>query len=116
MTSFKTYLLSFIVAILFALPCSAQVAATNITQMVSVNATTTSTKVLNADVGRNYLIIQNNGSASVIVKFGSVQSGSEGIVIIAGGNYEPVKAITNSVYVKSASGSQALTILVGKEN
>lgn len=80
---------------------------------VSVTATTTSTKVLDANAYRNYLIIQNTGSVSVIVKFGAAQTASEGVTIPAGGNYEPFKAPVDSVYLESASSTAAVTLIEG---
>lgn len=80
---------------------------------VPVTATVTSTKVLDANSLRSYLIIQNTGSVSVIVKFNSVQSGTEGIVIPAGGNYEPILAPGGSVWLRSASSTAAVTLLQG---
>ena len=80
-------------------------------QVASV--TVTSTKFLNANSKRAYLLIQNNGTQNVIVKFGSAQSATEGVIIPAMGNYEPYKVPTDSVYLLSASGTQSVQIVEG---
>lgn len=87
--------------------------AVSVNSMVSATATTASTLVSAADPYRNYLLIQNNGTDSVILTFGKASVSSIGIIVPAGGNYEPIKGITNSVYAQSVSGSQPLVILCG---
>lgn len=82
-------------------------------QRYSGNATTTSAKVLNADLERKYLLIQNRGVDSIYLKIESAHSGTEGIVISAGGNYESEMPIYNEIWLKSASGSQPYEILTG---
>jgi hypothetical protein len=79
---------------------------------VTVNGT--STQYLPANTLRTYLIIQNAGAVNVIVKFGGVQTGSEGVVIGPGGNYEPIKAPANSVYMISASSTASVTLVEGQ--
>ncbi len=79
-----------------------------------VNATATSAKVLNANSLRKYLLIVNKGDYAVEIKLGSsVQSGTEGIPIPAGGNYEPIQAPGNAVYAVTITGTSALTIIQG---
>ncbi len=78
------------------------------------SVTTASTKFLSANSKRTYLLIQNNGSTNVIVKFGSAQTGSEGIVIPAGGNYEMFKPSIDAVYMKSASSTDSVQLLEGQ--
>lgn len=81
--------------------------------IVSGTATVTSTSVLAQNNLRNYLVIQNGGTNPIFVKFGSVQSGTEGIEIIGGGSYEPIEAPANSVFMRTATGSSAYTIIEG---
>jgi hypothetical protein len=82
---------------------------------VVVTATVTSTQVLAANNLRTYLIIMNQGSSvNVIVKFGSVQSAGEGVVIPPGGAYEPLLAPGNSVWLESASSTSAVTLIEGQ--
>lgn len=69
---------------------------------------------LAANPTRNYLLLQNKGSASVYVKFGSAHSGTEGIELAAGQSYEPIKAPADAIYMKSASGTQ--TVLTAEGN
>jgi len=88
--------------------------STGILTQSALNATITSTKILSRNDLRTYLLIQNVGTDTIIVKFNSVQSGSEGIQIPAGGNYEPVLTPKDSVWIESASGSQAFMILEGQ--
>ena len=76
-------------------------------------ATTTSTLALAQNTMRKYLIIQNTGSNIISVKFGSVQSGTEGIWIVGGGSYEPIVAPANSIYMKATSGTSDYTIIQG---
>lgn len=80
---------------------------------VAVTATSSSAQVLAANGLRVYLIIVNTGSVTAYVKFGSVQSGTEGIPIPAGGSYEPIQAPANSVFADTASSTAALVIIEG---
>lgn len=81
---------------------------------VTVTVTGTSTQILAKNSLRTYLIIVNNGAVPVIVKFGSVQTAGEGISIPAGGNYEPYKTPSNSVYAETASSTASVTIMQGQ--
>lgn len=73
-----------------------------------------STKVLNANNLRTYLIIENTGATPIIVKFNSAISGSdEGLLIPAGGNYEPNEAPAGAVYLKAQSGSPTYVVIEG---
>lgn len=73
-----------------------------------------STQVLAQNTLRTYLIIQNTGSTIIIAKFGSTISGSnEGIQIPAGGNYEPIEAPANSLWLKALSGSPTYKVIQG---
>jgi hypothetical protein len=78
-----------------------------------VTATGTSTLALAANSYRRYLLLQNNGSTTVYVKFGSAHSGSEGVWILPGGNYEPIKAPIGAIYLKTASSTDDVTIIDG---
>lgn len=86
---------------------------TSTTTQSTVTATGTSTLVLAANLNRNYLLVQNKGSADVILKLGSVQSGSEGIIIPASGNYEPIRVPIDSLYLKSSTSTQSVFIYEG---
>lgn len=78
-----------------------------------VSLTTASTKLLDQDNMRTYLIIQNQGTANIIVKAFSAITGTEGVIIPPGGNYEPYLAPGNAVYAKSATGTNSVTIVQG---
>jgi hypothetical protein len=78
------------------------------------SATGTSTKLMSANFYRQYLMIQNNGSASISIKFGAVQSATEGILIPAGGNWEMIKPTTESIYVIAVTGTQAFYYVEGQ--
>lgn len=82
-------------------------------QQVAVSVTGTAALVLSQSMRRGYLMVQNNGSQTVYVKLGSTISGSEGIVLIAGASYEFTTAPTDSVYMKSASGTQSVVVIEG---
>lgn len=81
---------------------------------VTVTATVTSTQELTQNNSRMYLLIQNTGSNPVIVKFGSAQTGVEGITVPAGGNYEPIVAPADSVWMRSSASTSAVTIQQGQ--
>lgn len=86
---------------------------TVINQQLSVSVTGTSTKLLNANVNRKYLIIINSGTDAIYIKAASAHSGTEGVKIPAGGNWEPFVPPIDSLYFKSASGTQAVSIIEG---
>ncbi len=82
-------------------------------QQIVVTATVTSTKFMDQNTNRNYLLIQNNGATNVTVTFGAAQTGSEGIIIPPGGSYEPIKAFWDAVYLKAASSTDAVVLIEG---
>lgn len=79
-----------------------------------VSVTTTSTKIVNADKDRNYLLIQNKGLCDLIVKVGSVQTASEGIVIISGGSWEPSRPPREAVWAKGSTCTDTTLINEGR--
>lgn len=96
--------------------CLAVSDRTSLVSKSEVSVTTSSTLILAANLNRNYLLIQNRGSASIYVKFGSAHSGGEVFVeIAAGGFYEPTRVSGEAVYMKSASGTQSVTVLAGDQ-
>lgn len=101
----------FMIVLLFSFRVFAAPTAVDIKTQTVVTATTTSTVALAENKERRYLLIQNNGAVTVYVKFGAAHSGTEGVWIIAGGNYEPFQAPLESIYVKSASSTAAVTII-----
>lgn len=81
---------------------------------VVVTATGTSTKVMNFNAKRGYIIIINRGSNTAVAKFGTTaQSGTEGVPIPAGGSYEPIQAPTNPLWLVTTASTSAVTIVEG---
>lgn len=82
----------------------------------SVSVTTTSAQVAAADPERNYVLIQNKGSASILVRFGAAVStaGTEAVEISAGGSYEGSKGIRDSIHMKSSAGTQTVVLVLGR--
>lgn len=78
-----------------------------------VSVTTTAAKVLDVDGQRNYLLIQNKGTDTVLVNCDGI-TGVDAIQITAGGNWEPLRVPTCSLFMKSASGSQTVHVLSGR--
>ena len=82
---------------------------------VTVTVTNSSTQELAANPLRSYLIMVNNSATvPVYVRFGHVQSGTEGVTIPPGGNYEPFEAPSNSVFMVTASSTASVTIIQGQ--
>lgn len=102
---------SILLLLLLALPCSAQ---TVVQSQTEATATTTSASALGADQYRSYLLIQNKGSVTIYVKFGSASTGTEGIAIVSGGNYEPYAAPIGEIFIKSASSTSAVVLVSGR--
>lgn len=84
-----------------------------ITPVADVVVTTASTAVIGADATRGYLLIQNKGPENVYMGFGAPAVIGSGVIIGAGGNYEALKAATNSVFAVAATGSTTLATLRG---
>mgnify|MGYP003657348207 CR=1 FL=1 len=80
----------------------------------TISVTTSSYVALAANPGRVYLLIQNNdtGSSTIRVKFNSAITGTEGVVITAGGNYEPMIPPTGSVHVQSSAASGVTATII----
>lgn len=86
-----------------------------IQKQLTVTVTDSSQKVLDANLRRGFLIVQNNGEGNVHLKFDSVHAGTEGMVIVGGGNWEPTNIPLNAIYLKSdAAESNSITILEGE--
>ena len=80
---------------------------------IESTATTVSTLFAASNNTRNYLLVQNKGTGIIYVKAGSVHSGTEGVLIPAGGNWEPIQAPLDSIWIKAAAGVQAISIIQG---
>lgn len=77
-------------------------------------ATATTTLILNTNVFRGYLLIVNDGTLAVRLKVGYSTAAYDGITIPAGGSYEPINAPTNALYIRTSSGTSALTVVQGQ--
>lgn len=77
----------------------------------TVTATVTSTLGVAENKYRRYLILQNVGSYTVYVKFGSAHSGTEGVWLVPGGVYEPIKPPIGAIYFKSASSTSDVNVI-----
>ena len=74
--------------------------------------TTTSALVILADANRSFLLVENHGAKDVYLKQDATHVGSElGILIPAGGNWEPAQVPTNAFYAKTLSASSLLNIV-----
>lgn len=78
-----------------------------------VTVTATSTKFLEVNSSRTYLVIQNKGSVDVYFKVNSASTSTEGIKLPSGGAYEPIEAPINSIFLKTASSTATVTIIEG---
>lgn len=87
---------------------------TDVTALATPTPTGSPSPALANNLARIYLLVVNKGANSVYFKCGSSFSGTEGVLIPAGGNYEPLKAPLCDVYLKSASGSNIVSILEGR--
>lgn len=99
--------------LLFLLVTMDAFGASGIKTQTTANASGTSTLLLAENRSRNYILIQNRGATNVYIKFNSAHSGTEGIEIVAGGNWEPPEAPKNAIYMKSASGTPSITTIEG---
>lgn len=105
---------SLLLAFLLSTVCFAGSFYFSVSNQAVVSVTGTSTQFLPFNARRAYLLIQNNGSDYVILKIATVQSGTEGIIIAAGGNYEPIKAPQEAIFMMSNSGTQSVLVVEGQ--
>lgn len=106
-------LLFFISAVSFAQVFKPQDYNIRMNDIAEITATTTSVKVINANARRKYLMIQNKGPEAIYVKFETVHTGLEGIKILSGGNYEPLYAPNNSIWIKTGASTSSVVIYEG---
>lgn len=62
---------------------------------------------------RAYILIQNLGLVNMWVGFGKVPSVNDGILIVPGGNFEPLKAPQNDIWIMSQAGVTQGNLLIG---
>jgi hypothetical protein len=94
---------------------NAQQVQTYIRQKLELTATDTTQKFLDTDLKRRYILIQNKGTRAVYIAFEEGQVGTEGIKIPAGGNWEPSKAPTNYLFVKTENNVADIVVIYGWE-
>ena len=104
--------LLFLSSILVATPSWA---ACLIGTTTAVSATTTSALLLAANRKRCGLLLVNDGAVTVYVKPGSALTGTEGVPIIASGNWEPYRMFGDALYIKAASGTQSVRVIEWEE-
>jgi hypothetical protein len=84
-------------------------------RQLTFSATTTSVQALVPNQNRGYLMIQNSCASSdtVTVNLGAKETAGTGVQLSPCSSYEFSKVPTNSVWLKSASGSQTVIIVEG---
>lgn len=85
-----------------------------ITTQTDSSITVTSTKILNLNPSRRCLVVQNQGSSVVYIKFTAAHSGTENFALAGGARWEPVIIPINAIYVRSAAGVVTTTFLEGQ--
>ena len=76
-------------------------------------ATTTSAQALAFNPTRCTLIIQNDGPGIIRVKGGAAHTGSEGVKIQNGGNWEPPVGPKDAIFIKTQSSTATVDIIQG---
>lgn len=113
MKIFLTLLLLFTTTLAMA-GNDAQAPRVGVSSQAVVTATVTSTKFLSQNFNRDFLWIQNQGAVSIIIKPTAVQSGSEGIIIVAGASLILTNpALQDAFWIKSASATAAVEVIEG---
>lgn len=107
---------SFLIAILFMFSglVFAQSNQSVIQQRIEGTATTSSASELDANLKRKYLLIVNKCSETMYVGVGASTSGTEGIPIPQGGNYEPFVVPVDEIFLKAASTTCDFIIVEGE--
>jgi len=109
--------MKYLILLLMFLPSAAFAGGFQVTmnEQYTATATVTSAQILIPSQQRYYLLIQNlSTTVNVIVKFGSAQTGTEGIQIPPGGNYEVREGVTDSLWVRSASSTAPIVVFGGQ--
>lgn len=77
-------------------------------------ATTSSQQLVSANMRRKYLLVQNKGSRTMYLKFELSPTGTQGIEIPPGGNYESIDMPISPAFVKTSSGSSVGFFMEGQ--
>lgn len=91
---------------------SQQFLLNNVNQQFVYSATTTSLKALDVNLSRGYLMIQNIGTDYITVNLRAADTGA-GIQLYPGSALEFSVIPTNSIWIKSNSGTQSVIVLEG---
>lgn len=79
-----------------------------------VSCTTSGVRLITSNPLRRYLLLVNKGTAQVNVAPNSAPSGTAGVPILSGQNYEQnVSAGANAWYCTSQSGTNVVTVMEG---
>lgn len=98
--------------VLLPLGAMAQTYNCNFTTQQDYTATGSSVNILSKNKNRRCLVIRNNGSTTVLVKFDSAHSALENFKITSGSTWEPVVIPVNSIYIKSINSGLPTNITV----
>lgn len=93
---------------------SAKAETCRITYQADVGATTVSVKMRSETHDRKCLIIQNQGSSVIYIKYDTAHTGTENFQLAGGATFAPIIIPVNAIFIKSAAGSVTTTILEGK--
>lgn len=79
-----------------------------------ITATTSVQQVIPANMRRKYFMLQNKGNRTVYLKFEISPTGTQGIEIAPGGNYESIDMPIGPAYIKTQNGSSACFYMEGQ--
>lgn len=79
-----------------------------------ITATTTPAQVVGANMRRKYLLVLNKGTQDVYLKFETAPTGTQGILIPRGGNYESIDVPISPAFVKTNASTSALFWMEGQ--
>lgn len=98
--------------VLFLMPLATMGSPQGVPALTVATVGTSSTLALPANQYRGYLIMQNQGGASCIMRPGAAVVTPDGIKIDAGQNYEMQQAYTKSaIYMQCASAGNRIVFL-----
>lgn len=86
-----------------------------ITGQTEFSATTVAVQAVAKSAMRRCLIIQNKGTGVSYISFDSASTAGNGLVLTGASTYwQPVVPVTNSIYIRSATGTNSTVIMEGK--
>lgn len=105
--------MKFIIALLLSLEVTLVFAGSANYVITEVTATTTSAKILDKDDGRCAFIIQNKGTENVFIKTVTAHTGTEGLLLVPGGNWSPAEPPRDAIFVKAEANTSAVAVADG---